>query len=96
MSEWPQQPLNYQPPQSGGGPSGKAIASLVLGILSIPGACIPIVGAILGAIGLSLGKNERHTGPGKAGFICSIVGLVLAGLNFVAGIILRIATQGAQ
>ena len=39
--------------------SGRATAALVLGILSIPGAMIPILGIALGVIGLILGITAR-------------------------------------
>lgn len=52
--------------------SGKAIASLVLGILGIAGAA-PFIGPIL-AIVLGWGEKE---GPGRAGVILGVIGLAL-------------------
>lgn len=73
-----------QPKQSG---SGFAIASMVLGILSIVFACCYGIGLVLAIIGLILGvlalKQQR---PGKgmaiAGVVTSILGL-LCGLFWV-------------
>ena len=67
----------YQHAQPG---KGKGTASLVLGILSIVDPFI-IFGIPLGIIGIVLAcmsKKEGHTsGVRTAGFVCSIVGLVL-------------------
>ncbi|WP_431802253.1 DUF4190 domain-containing protein [Halobacillus andaensis] len=66
--------------------NGKAVASLVLGILSIVTMIIMVVGLILGAVGLVLGilglKEIKRLGQeGKkmavAGIICSSFGIVL-------------------
>ena len=69
------------------GPSGTAIASLVLGILSLICALFgwsSIAGLIFGIIGVALGakaRKEAQTGVATAGFVCSIVGLILRGCN---------------
>lgn len=66
--------------------SGKAVASLVCGILS---NLMPIIGIVLGIIGIVFGirakKEIQHsngtlTGDGMAitGFICGIVGTVVS------------------
>ena len=66
--------------------SGKAIASLVCGILS---NLMPVIGIVLGIIGIVFGvrakKEIQHsngtlTGDGMAtaGFICGIVGTVVS------------------
>lgn len=66
------------------------VASLVLGIISIVGACffatvdwlfaiIGIVGIILGAVGK---KNNAKCATG--GLVCSIIGTVLALIFYIA------------
>jgi hypothetical protein len=67
--------------------SGRATAALVLGILSIPGAMIPILGIALGVIGLILGLTARSdmrrtgaaaSGKTKAAIICASIGIALS------------------
>jgi hypothetical protein len=76
--------------------NGKAIASLVLGILSL--VCIwfgysALLGIVLAIVGIVLGNiakkeialsGEEGLGMAKAGVICSIIGLALCALAFVA------------
>ena len=69
------------------------IASLVLGIIAIIigivsaglfgwlGAIIAIVGIILGAIGR---KNPEKSGLATAGLVCSIIGLILCLIFYLA------------
>ncbi len=69
------------------------VASLVLGIISLLigiftagafgwiGAIIAIVGIILGALGR---KNSEKTGIATAGLVCSIIGLVLCLILYIA------------
>ncbi|MEN2767806.1 DUF4190 domain-containing protein [Ornithinibacillus xuwenensis] len=75
--------------------NGKAIASLVLGILSF----IPYIGIILGIIGLVLANKgikevavygQGGLGLGIAGRVTSIIGIVLGGILWLF-IILGIA-----
>jgi len=68
-----------------------AVASLVLGILSLLiglfGSGLQWTGAILAIIGIILGaKNNvpEQAGMAKAGKICSIIGLILCLLTFIA------------
>jgi hypothetical protein len=77
--------------------SGRATASLVLGIISIPAAIIPILGLIIGVIGLTLGLISRgdidrrgltNRGHAIAGIVLSSIGLVLTIANMVAGAIM--------
>lgn len=72
-----------QPNQNGSG-SGFAIASMVLGILSLVGACCYGLGVILAIIGLILGiislKQQR---PGKG---MAIAGVITSGLGILCGI----------
>lgn len=81
--------------------SGKAVASLVLGILSILSWVIglftgffSIFGFIFGLIGTILGakaRKECQTGTATAGFVCSLIGLILSCI----GLICAIACVGA-
>lgn len=69
------------------------VASLVLGILSLLiglfsagslgwlGAIMALVGVILGAIGK---KNVEKKGLATAGLVCSIIGLILCLLFYIA------------
>ena len=69
-----------------------AIASLVLGIISIVlalfGAGFQWVGILLGIAGIVLGvlgkKEPEQAGLAKAGMICSIVGTALSLLIYIA------------
>ena len=72
--------------------NGIAIASLVLGIVSI--VCVffgygVILGLVFGIIGTILGakaRKESQTGLATAGFVCSLVGIILCVLGFVCAI----------
>ena len=69
------------------------VASLVLGIISIVlgvatggafgwlGAILAIVGIVLGALGR---KNPEKKGMATAGMVCSIIGLVLGLILYLA------------
>lgn len=70
-----------------------AVASLVLGILSIviglfSAGSLGWLGAILGVVGIILGvqgkKDESKKGLAQAGFVCSIIGTILCLLLYVA------------
>lgn len=70
---------------------GKAVASLVLGIISmvfIFFGTFAFVGMILAIIGLILGisakKENPEDGKAKAGVVLSIIGLALCALSFIA------------
>ena len=77
--------------------NSKAVASLILGIVSI--ICVffgygMIVGLILGIVGTVLGakaRKESQTGMATAGFVCSIIGTVLN----AAGLVCAIACIGS-
>ena len=67
--------------------SGRVTAALILGILSIPGALIPILGVILGVIGLVLAMTARSdmrrngiapTGKVKAAIVLASIGIGLS------------------
>ena len=74
--------------------SGRATASLVLGILSIPGALIPILGLALGVIGLVMGITARNdmrraggaSGKAMAGIVLSCIGILFALINWAAAV----------
>ncbi len=75
--------------------SGKAVASLVLGIISIPGSgCWGIVGFVCGVLAIVLWKEARadiaagtrvgsSAGLAKAGLICGLVSVSLGALFLV-------------
>lgn len=69
---------------------GKAIASLVLGIISIVTiftGTFAIVGIVLSIVGLILGINSRKENPSgmaTAGIVLSIISLVLTSLTVLA------------
>lgn len=73
--------------------NGKAIAAMVLGILSL---LVPYVGFILGIIAIILGvsskKDIRRTGEAgqgmaTAGFVTGIISVVLYGIIIILAII---------
>jgi len=70
--------------------NGLAIASLVLGILSLCASGVIWCGGILSVVGIvlgALGINSKGKGMAIAGLVLSIVGLLLA-------IIIRVALRG--
>lgn len=69
---------------------GLAIASLVLGIIALvccfvgEGAIVSVVLGIVGIVLASKSKKEGFTsGVRTAGFVCSLIGLVIGGVMFV-------------
>ena len=69
------------------------VASLVLGIISLLIAIFTVgvygwVAGIIGIIGIILGalgrKNEKGRGLATAGLVCSIIGLVLCLILYIA------------
>ena len=69
--------------------SGSAVASLVLGILSLICAFFgysTIAGLIFGIIGVALGAKARkqsQTGIATGGFVCSLIGLIFCAIGLV-------------
>ena len=69
--------------------SGAATASLVLGILSL--ICVffghgAILGLVFGIVGVVLGakaRKESQTGTATAGFVCSLIGLIICAIGLV-------------
>ena len=79
-------PQDAQPPKA----NGLQIAGLVLGILSIVIGCCGWYGLIFSIAGIVcsvLGNKDNTSGVGKAGLICSIIGIVIAVLITILGII---------
>jgi hypothetical protein len=98
----PPPPGGYPPPGYGPGPAGpnntQGLAGMILGILSIPLACCPYLGIVLGILGgvLSyLGRKKAdeglatNRGQAQAGLICSAVGLVLGIIILILGFAFR-------
>lgn len=93
------QNMNYQPggpytsPYAQGpqkpGPNACQIISLILGILTLICCCTGLPAVVVGVIGFILGlignKDNKH-GVGTAGFVCSIIGAILAGLMLLLSI----------
>lgn len=68
--------------------SGKAMASLVLGAISLVAWCIPLFGLPMSIIGLVLGVKALKSssrGMAIAGVVLSILGLVLTLINGAVG-----------
>ena len=62
--------------------NGKAIAALVVGVISVVGALSPIAGIILGVIAIALGSSARkmqsRPWQGTAGMWLGVVGVILS------------------
>jgi hypothetical protein len=74
-------PLGYQTPlYEANSQNGRAVTSLVLGILSIPTCLCPFVGIPLGIVAIVLGTGVKG-GPNKGlaigGIVCGGVGLLM-------------------
>lgn len=75
-------------------PGTMAILSLISGILSVMGSCIPIVGAFLGfilsVVSIVLGtielKRIKKDDTGQKGRGLAITGIILGGLGILIGI----------
>lgn len=67
-------------------------ASLVMGILSLFFALlIALAGEILGVIGIVLASRNRKEYNTTAAMVCSIIGLVLAVINHILGIVMTMS-----
>lgn len=67
---------------------GMAIASLVLGIVSVVFWLCPLVGIVITLVGLPLGvssRNRRRTGTATAGIVLCTIGLILSAVNAGVG-----------
>jgi len=78
--------------------TGRAVAAMVLGIISIPTAIIWFVGIPLGILAIVLGNvaltdarrsGYVNTGQAKAGIWCGIAGILIA----IAIIVVAVATS---
>lgn len=82
----------FQQPNPSSSGKGLAVASMVLGIISVVlGCCVPVItfftavlGIIFGAIALK--KKSLGKGMAIAGLICSIISLIPAALVLVSGV----------
>ena len=74
--------------------NGSAVASLVIGIISMIAWLLPILGVPLSIVGIVLGNRGRRLlvqrGMATAGLALSIIALVLALLNAFAGAMMAI------
>ena len=69
-----------------------ATASLILGILSLIFWLLPILGAIVAAIGLVLAIQDKKKGKiyAQGALVCSAIGLVLSIVNGAIGALLAL------
>lgn len=73
----PQQP-QYYPPQQPQQSNGLAVTSMVIGIVSVPGICIPYLGWVLPILAVIFGGvGLRKANQGASGKGMAIAGLVL-------------------
>jgi hypothetical protein len=75
--------------------SGRAMTSLILGIISIPAGFVPIAGWILGVTAIVLGATARTDirrsglmgeGQATAGIVCGAVGIAIGVAVFIVGV----------
>lgn len=90
-------PVDNQPE----GGKGMAVASMVLGIVSIVMLCcsqyISLPCAIIGLIlGIIYKKNNGKNGMATAGVVCSIVSLVISILAIIASVVFLGAVGGRE
>lgn len=81
-------PQYYGEPQQNNDNKGLAIASMVVGIVSILASCWkPLIGLIAGIVAIVLAvmhnKNNSKNGMATAGLVCGIVAIVLSVIIFV-------------
>jgi hypothetical protein len=74
--------------------NGSAVASLVIGIISMIAWLLPIIGVPLSIVGIVLANRGRRLfsqrGMATAGLVLCIIALGLALLNAVAGVLLAL------
>jgi len=80
-------------PQQQGGTNGLAIASLVLGIISIP-MCFLFLPAVLAVVFGLIALNQIKSNPGQGGRGQAIAGLILGGVS-LAFVIMAIVLAGS-
>lgn len=74
-------------------PTGKAVAALVCGVVSVIGCFVPLVGVgggIAGIITGSMGRKSTAKGMATAGLVLSVVFLIASIVNWIAGIYLSL------
>jgi biopolymer transport protein ExbB/TolQ len=84
------------PVRENSGQDGTAIASLVLGILSLVGWCLPLIGLPMTIVGLVLGfksLGSQNRGMAIAGIVLNILGLLLSVVNAAFGAYLGVTGQ---
>lgn len=82
----------YQEPQNNDENRGLAIASMVLGIVSLVTCCCSAyIGLVFAIIGLVLGilykKKGGSDGMATAGIVCSIISIVLAVIVIILSVL---------
>lgn len=85
------EPITSPPPPSTANRPGLAIASLVLGLITLIAWCLPICGAPLAIAGIItgiLGLNSTNRGMAIAGLIIASLGLILSIVNSIVGVLL--------
>jgi len=94
QSPYAQTPYDQAPPPQQGG--GKAIASMVIGIICLLAWCLPICGIPLTIVGLVLGIQDLKSpnrGMAIAGVVMCAIGLVLSLINAAVGLYLAATGQ---
>jgi hypothetical protein len=86
----PVAPMPAPTPAAPGDRRGLAIASLVVGILSLCGSASFICGGLFSVVGIVLGA----LGLNSKGKNMAIAGIILAGIGLVLTIVFRIVFQG--
>lgn len=91
----------YQAPSQNVGPNkanGMQIASLVLGIIGIVASCCYGIGFVFGVIGLILAlvgnKQNKGSGIGIGGLVCSIIAMVFGILMIIYFVIIFMGMMG--
>lgn len=71
--------------------NGKAVAALVLGIISLLGICSPIVGIVCGIIAICMSVASKKSGivngMQKAGLILGVIGIVIGVANWILAMV---------
>ncbi len=88
----PQQPGPLVNPLQAGQPDGLAIASLILGCISIVSSCAQLCSLPFSITGIALGcMSKTKTGVRTAGIITSSIGLGLAIVWLIVGVLASLA-----
>lgn len=77
--------------------NGKAIGALVLGIVSLLGFCIPLLGIICGVVAIILAtmakKEGAVDGKQKAGLILGIIGIVIGIIMWIVNAVVLVGSN---